>query len=467
MQTIPASKPIFDKGLIEKYDRTGPRYTSYPTAVQFTDRFSVADYLDQAKRSNELPAPYPLSLYFHIPFCQTLCFYCACNKIITKRKEKAVQYLDYMHREIEMQARLFEHTRPVTQLHLGGGSPTFLSHEQIDTLIEFTAKHFTFAEPEQRDFSIEIDPRTIDFEYLAALSRTGINRISFGVQDFNPVVQKAVHRVQSQQQTTEMIEHSRSLGIKSISIDLIYGLPFQTIDSVAETLQSIIALKPDRLSLFNYAHLPNRFQPQQRINAEELPSSDHKLQILKNAIDVLDDAGYIYIGMDHLALPNDDLAKARNNGTLRRNFQGYSSHRHTDLLGMGVSSISSVGTCNAQNYKTLEQYYPAIDSNRLPIERGYTLNQDDLERHFVIMQLMCYEALKYSDFEAKFQQSFTKKFATELKQLEQMQQDGLLKIDPHGLNVLPTGRVLLRNIAMVFDVYLSNQANTKNFSRTI
>ena len=458
---------VFDKSLIKRYDKAGPRYTSYPTAVQFSESFSTGDYLLAIQKSNEGTPPKPLSLYFHIPFCATLCFYCACNKFITKRKEKAQEYLERLYLEIEMQGSLFNRNRQVEQLHLGGGTPTFLTSLQLEQLLQKVGQHFNLRHDDQRDFSIEIDPRTVDADYLQSLWDLGFNRISMGVQDFDPKVQQAVHRIQPRDETLALIQRARTTGFKSINTDLIYGLPLQTLESFSVTLDTIIEASPDRISLFNYAHLPDRFPPQQRIRAGDLPSPDEKLAILQLSVDKLNAAGYVYIGMDHFAKPGDELSLARHDGTLYRNFQGYSTHADCDLVGMGVTAIGQVDDCYAQNRRTLEDYYNAIDAGRLAVFKGYTLNLDDKIRRKVIENIMCYGRVDFPAIDTLFGIDFTDYFSLELEQLQTMQQDGLISITEGAIQVLPPGRLLLRNICMTFDRYLPQARQRAKFSRVI
>ncbi|MGE5153448.1 MAG: oxygen-independent coproporphyrinogen III oxidase, partial [Bdellovibrio bacteriovorus] len=366
----------FDLDLIRRYDQSGPRYTSYPTAVEFSEAFDRAAYQRACARSNA--SRRPLSLYFHIPFCDTVCFYCACNKIATKDRTLAPPYLERLHREIELQADLFDRDRRVEQLHWGGGTPTFLSHAQMEGLMEQTRRHFRLADDGVGEYSIEIDPREADGATVALLRRLGFNRMSLGVQDFEPRVQTAVNRIQSEAETLEVLEAARAEGFRSISVDLIYGLPFQTVESFLRTLDRVVAFAPDRLSVFNYAHLPERFKPQRRINAAELPAPEVKLDILQATIQRLTDAGYVYIGMDHFARPDDELALAQQAGTLYRNFQGYSTHADCDLIGLGVTSIGKVDNTYGQNRRGLEEYYADINAGRLAVFRGIELNRDDL-----------------------------------------------------------------------------------------
>jgi len=379
---------IFDADLIRRYDQSGPRYTSYPTAAQFHGNISVDDYRKWAQHSNEDPIPRSLSLYFHIPFCDTVCFYCACNKIVTGDHSRATPYLEHLYKEIELQGQLFDRDRIVDQLHWGGGTPTFLNADQIRDLMKVTGKHFSLRDDDTGDYSIEIDPRSVDSEKLQVLRETGFNRLSLGVQDLDPRVQKAVNRVQSEDKTREVTEAARELGFNSINMDLMYGLPFQTVESFNETLQKIVVLNPDRIAAYNYAHMPERFKPQRRINEDDLPSAAMKLDILQNTIEYLNGAGYVYIGMDHFARPTDELAVAQEQGTLHRNFQGYSTHADCDLIGMGVTAIGRVCDNYSQNVRNLEDYYEKVDAGILPLERGVELEPDDMLRREIIVQLM-------------------------------------------------------------------------------
>ena len=458
---------VFDVGLIRRYDQSGPRYTSYPTAAQFHDGISEKDYLLWARHSNEDPIPRPLSIYIHIPFCDTVCFYCACNKVVTRNHARATDYLDHLYREIAMQGKLFDRDRAVEQLHWGGGTPTFLETDQIRALMEKIGQHFTLAANDNGEFSIEIDPRSADYAKLKALRQAGFNRVSFGVQDLDPQVQKAVNRIQSEDKTREVATAARELGYTSINVDLMYGLPFQSVESFEETLRHVVEINPDRLAVYNYAHLPQRFKPQRRINEADLPSADEKLNILQRTIEFLSDAGYVYIGMDHFARPDDELAVAQRNGTLQRNFQGYSTHADCDLVSMGVSAISKVCDNFSQNVRDLEAYYRLIDAGQLPIDRGFEVEPDDLLRRDIITHIMCNFFLDIPAVEKKWRFSFAEKFKTEIAELQQMQTDGLLKLDARTLEVLPAGRLLVRNICMVFDHYLKGSGQSSRFSKVI
>lgn len=466
---------IFDSDLLKRYDKSGPRYTSYPTAVQFHDGFGEEDYRRQVAQSNELSRaankPTPLSLYFHIPFCDTVCFYCGCSKIATKDRSKAEPYLAHVFQEIALQASLFyderfDGDRKVDQLHWGGGTPTFISHQQMRQLMQVTREHFLLHDDDSGEYSIEIDPREVTPETVNLLREIGFNRMSMGVQDFDPHVQKAVNRIQSEAVTFSALEAARKEGFKSISIDLIYGLPFQTVESFAQTVDKIIDVSPDRLSVFNYAHLPEMFKPQRRINEADLPSLSVKLSILQNTIQQLTEAGYVYIGMDHFAKPDDELAVAQREASLYRNFQGYSTHAECDLVAMGVTSIGLVNNSYSQNAKTLEEYYALLDDGRLPIIRGIELSDDDVLRREIITRLICHFRLDISTIEQQFDIDFSAYFSLELGELALMMGDGLLELQSDSIEVLPRGRLLIRNICMVFDRYLRSK-QSQRFSKVI
>jgi oxygen-independent coproporphyrinogen III oxidase len=444
----------FDNQLIQRYDLSGPRYTSYPTAVQFTPDFSVVDYQQQVAASNQTKRP--LSLYFHLPFCDTVCFYCACNKIVTKNRKHAQPYLDRLHKEIAMQAELFDADRKVDQLHWGGGTPTFISHQQMRDLMQFTREQFDLHDDDKGEYSIEIDPREADAETIALLRELGFNRLSLGVQDVEPVVQQAVNRIQPVEQTIEVIQAARNTGFHSISIDLIYGLPHQTEESFQRTLQTVIDMSPDRLSVFNYAHMPEMFKTQRQIRSEDLPNAGTKLAILEKTIGTLTDAGYLYIGMDHFAKPDDELARAQANDTLYRNFQGYSTHADCDLIGLGVTSIGKVHDSYSQNQRNIDTYTQAIDENKLPILRGIILSEDDKLRRKVITQLICNFKLDIKQIEAEFDVLFDRYFANELQQLETMQDDKLIQLSKSEITVTAKGTLFIRNICMAFDYYIQN-----------
>ena len=455
----------FNRALVEKYDRPGPRYTSYPTAPQFHEAFAEDDYFQAAAASNQAPAPKPLSVYIHIPFCQSLCYYCACNKIITQKTHRAVEYLDYLKREITLQGKLFDKSRKLTQLHFGGGTPTYLTSEQLGEVMAALHDAFNMDDSDNHEFSIEVDPRTISPERIHTLRQQGFNRLSFGVQDFDEKVQAAVNRIQSEQQVRDLIEAARAARFKSVSVDLIYGLPLQTVESFDATLSKIIDLRPDRIAAYSYAHLPERVRAQRLIRPEDMPPPERKMELLELTIRRLTDAGYVYIGMDHFALPDDELTLARANGTLQRNFQGYSTHGDTDLIGLGVSSIGKVGDSYSQSVKLLSEYYQRLDQNRLPVQRGYTLSADDVLRREVILALMCHNRVDFAPFERAHGIVFREYFADALAQLKEMVEDGLVEIHDDAIVLLPQGQLMMRNVAMTFDAYLGKQ--TVRFSRTV
>lgn len=453
----------FDLDLINRYDKAGPRYTSYPTALELNERFTEVDYRKQIELSNERGGP--LSLYFHIPFCDTVCFYCACNKIITKNRRHAIPYLESMHKEIAMQGALFDKSRIVNQLHWGGGTPTFLSTQQMKDLMRVTRQHFNLRDDDLGEYSIEIDPREATSDTLSELRELGFNRISLGAQDFDPAVQKAVNRIQTEEQTFSMMDTAREKGFRSTNLDLIYGLPLQTVASFSRTLDKVIAASPERLSVFNYAHLPSLFKVQRQIKEEDMPSAEVKLAILQMVIQRLTDAGYIYIGMDHFAKPNDELVIAQTNGLLYRNFQGYSTHSDCDLIGFGMTSIGRVADSYVQNHKELDTYSSSINQGKLPIFRGFALDQDDKLRRAVITQLICHFELRFETIEKAYGINFHKYFSEQIDALEAMQKDGLLSLTTESITVKPAGRLLIRNICMVFDRYLNNKK--KQFSKVI
>ncbi|MFC1602812.1 oxygen-independent coproporphyrinogen III oxidase [Pseudomonadota bacterium] len=455
---------VFDLDLIKKYDHAGPRYTSYPTAPQFHDGFGPDQYREIAQATNAKGNP--LSLYFHIPFCDTVCFYCACNKVVTKDRSKGGTYLTRLHKEIAMQGALFDKSRVVEQLHWGGGTPTFISHDEMRELMRVTRENFTLLDDDTGEYSIEIDPREASAETIAILREIGLNRMSLGVQDFDEKVQKAVNRLQSEAQTMEVLDAARKEGFRSISVDLMYGLPHQSLTSFEKTLDRIIEVDPDRLSVFNYAHLPERFMPQRRINMEDVPTPAEKLDILQLTIEKLEKAGYVSLGMDHFARPDDELTIAQQDGTLYRNFQGYSTHANCDLIGLGVTSIGMVGETYSQNMRELDEYYERIDAGELAVFRGFDLSQDDQIRRDVITRLICHLKLDFSRIESERGINFAEYFKKELGQLKGMIEDGLLEIDEKGIQVLPRGRLLIRNICMVFDYYLAQKSEVK-FSRVI
>ena len=467
----PAPQLEFDSGLIQRLSQSGPRYTSYPTADRFSDQFSSRDYLHAVNHLHARGARHPLSLYIHIPFCDTVCYYCGCNKIVTKNRDKAITYLDYLKRELAMQGKLFAGFNQVEQLHFGGGTPTYLSDTQMGDLMQHLRRWFSFADDTKGEYSIEVDPRSVTAARIHTLRAQGFNRISLGVQDFDEQVQRAVNRIQPEQTTLDTIQAARDAGFRSISIDLIYGLPKQTLVSIAETLTKVIAANPDRIAVYHYAHLPHIFKPQRRISEEDLPSSDIKLEMLGLCIRQLNAAGYVYIGMDHFAKPDDELAVAQRQGLLHRNFQGYSTHAESDLIACGVSAISSVGMCYSQNTKTLDDYYDRLDQGELPIVRGYQLTMDDVLRRFIIQRLMCNFELSIRSLEQAYPIKFANYFRLELEALDELRAMGLLTIDSEWIEVTLKGRLLIRNVCMVFDRHLQQArqlySEPLRYSRTV
>ena len=453
----------FDPDLIRKYDKSGPRYTSYPTAPQFTDAFGEKELKRSIERSNHEMIPKPLSLYVHIPFCDTICYYCACNKIITKNHSLSDEYLDLLETELHMLSPLFDPDREIEQLHLGGGTPTFLSDEEMIQLMSLIEDNFKVSD--DCEMSIEIDPRKVTDDSLRTLTNIGFNRMSLGVQDFDERVQRAVNRVQSYEMVRDRLRTARECGVRSVNMDLIYGLPFQTPQTFDQTLDKVIELRPDRLSIFNYAHLPERFKPQRRINAEDLPTPAQKLEIFQLTMERLQRAGYVYIGMDHFALESDSMVKAQQEGTLQRNFQGYSTHADTDLVAIGVSSIASIGDSYSQNSSDMETYRELLQSGQLPVVRGIQLKDEDRLRKQVINQLICHFRLDFAPIEQQWDIRFTEHFARELEQLQGMVADDLVEIDDNGIRVKPRGRLLIRNVCMVFDEYLRH--TVVQFSKVI
>lgn len=452
--------------LLRRFDVPGPRYTSYPTADRFVEAFRDREYvLALTQRRLGGATALPLSIYVHIPFCESLCYYCACNKIITKHHERAELYLDYLGKEVDLHVAQLGAGQPVSQLHLGGGTPTFLSDDGLRRLMAMLQR--SFALTPGGEYSIEIDPRTVDAGRLALLAELGFNRLSFGVQDFDPKVQKAVHRIQPAEQVFALVETARTLGFESVNVDLIYGLPRQTPESFDKTLALVEQLRPDRIALYAYAHLPDRFKPQRRIHAEELPGAEAKLSMLSRSLDALMGAGYVYVGMDHFALPTDALAVAKRQGRLHRNFQGYSTQPDCDLIGLGVSGIGRIGATYSQNAKTLEEYYDFLDRGRLPVVRGLALSRDDLIRRAVIMALMCQGELLFEPVEQAWLIDFRKYFAAELEHLEGLAAHGLVVLGPEGIQVSAMGWFFVRGIAMVFDRYLQADRNRARFSRII
>lgn len=455
----PAFQPAVevDAGLAARLSRNGPRYTSYPTADRFTGSFGYRDFLRAVADLRTRGGGRPLSLYLHIPFCDTACYFCACDKIVTRDRDKAATYLGYLKREVEMQGRLFAGINEVAQLHLGGGTPTYLTDAQMDDLMAHLRRRFPFARDGAGDYSIEVDPRTVSAQRVHNLRRQGFNRISLGVQDVDADVLRAVNRIQPEAQTLAVIASARAARFRSIGIDLIYGLPKQTPATMQATMDTVIAAAPDRIAVYRYAHQPRLFKTQRRIVEADLPDATTTLRMLQLCIARLTGAGYVHIGMDHFARPDDDLAVAQRQGRLHRDFQGYSTHADTDLVACGVSAISAVGATYSQNVKTLDAYYAALDRNELPVARGVRLSLDDLLRRSVIRTLMCRFELSVAAIELAFPIAFDSYFAPELAQLAGMERDGLVEIGPDWISVTPPGRLVIRDVCMVFDRYLAGR----------
>lgn len=458
--------PITDE-LLRRYDVSGPRYTSYPTADRFVEAFAADDYalaLTQ-RRSGAAAMTLPLSLYVHIPFCESLCYYCACNKIITKHHDRGAEYLRYLSREVDLHTALIGQGQTVSQLHLGGGSPTFLSDDELLELMHMLRRNFVLAPG--GEYSIEIDPRTVDASRLDTLAELGFNRLSFGVQDFDPAVQKAVHRVQPVEQVFALVEAARSRGFDSINVDLIYGLPQQSPESFDRTLAQVVQLRPERIALYAYAHLPERFKPQRRIATAELPSGGAKISMLSRSLAAFIGAGYVYVGMDHFSLPSDSLAVAKRQGRLHRNFQGYSTQPDCDLIALGVSSIGRIGATYSQNSKTLEEYYDFLDQGQFPVVRGLALSRDDLVRRSVIMALMCHGQLHFESIELAHLVDFRSYFSKEMESLQALVEQGMVEVDDSSIQVTAQGWFFVRAVAMVFDRHLQTDRTRAQFSKII
>jgi oxygen-independent coproporphyrinogen-3 oxidase len=456
---------VIDSDLIRKYGGSGPRYTSYPTADRFVEAFDEAAYRHWLQNRNIGGFVRPLGLYVHLPFCGTICYYCGCNKIITKDHGRSAKYLKYLEREARLVAECLGEDRAIGQMHWGGGTPTFLSDAEIADLTRMLRSEFDFAA--QGEYAVEVDPRTVNPERVALLAQLGFNRISVGVQDFDPEVQRAVHRIQSLEQTEQVIRAAREHGFRSVNVDLIYGLPKQTPEGFARTLDLVAGMDPDRIALYSYAHLPTVFKPQRRIAEAHLPAPETKLRLLTMAIERLVSEGYVYIGMDHFASPGDDLAVAQRQGRLTRNFQGYSSTGDSDVLGLGVSAISTVGPVYAQNVKTLDEYYARLDNGLLPVLRGLELGADDLVRRAVIQALACHFEVSKEAISIAHLIEFDGYFAAELAQLKEMEKESLVAIDEEWITVTPQGRLLVRALCMVFDRYLRAERARSLYSRII
>ena len=448
---------VFDPELIRRYDGVGPRYTSYPTAPHFNNRFGAPELVRAIKESNEDPIPRSLSLYAHIPFCFSPCFYCGCNRIITRDADKKQAYLETLLKEIRLLAPLFDRDREVVQLHLGGGTPNSLTGAQLAELMAEFRRNFHFAPERERDFSIEIDPRTVDADDIGTLRDIGFNRVSLGIQDFDPQVQQAINRLQDTDRIRTILDTCRQHGFQSVNFDLIYGLPMQNAETFAATLDTVAEMRPDRIALYSYAHMPALFKAQNKINVITLPDPERKLALFQLAVERLIGEGYVYIGMDHFAMPDDELSRAQDSGDLHRNFMGYTTRKQTDLVGFGVSAISQIADCYAQNAKDLPTWTAHVESGRPATVKGLCTHSDDRIRADVIQAIMCQGRVRFADFEQRFGIVFRDYFAHELAGLPALAADGLLTLDADGLQVLPRGRLLLRVIASRFDAYLPNK----------
>jgi oxygen-independent coproporphyrinogen-3 oxidase len=464
-QSAPGISTVLDLDLVRRFDKLGPRYTSYPTADRFIEALGAESLINALRTRASGGIQQPLSLYVHLPFCASPCFYCACNKVITRDRARATRYLGYLSREMELQAAQLVDGRQIQRMHWGGGTPTYLDAHELKVLVEMIRGHFDLVP--DGEYAIEIDPRTATDETMYLLADLGFNRASFGVQDFDPVVQKAVNRMQGFEMTRERIEAARKADFKSVNLDLIYGLPKQTLQGFTRTLEQIVSLRPDRIALYNYAHLPDRFKPQRRIIEVELPSASEKLAILARAIERFEEAGYVYIGMDHFALPDDELARAQRMGNLIRNFQGYSVGPDGDLIGIGVSSIAKVGATYSQNERDIAPYYDALDRGRLPVARGFEMGPDDMLRRSVIMALMCQFELSMEAISAAWLVDFRERFASELAELSEFKALGLVTVDDESIVVTPKGRFFVRAIASLFDRYLREDRSRATYSKII
>lgn len=448
-----------------KYSKAGPRYTSYPTAVEFGEKFKESDFLERLKVSNAKNRD--LSLYFHLPFCRSACYFCGCNVVFTSKPEKKTRYISYLKKELEILSKTLDTTRSVAQLHFGGGTPTFFSAAELEEIIASIRAYFTNFQTDA-EISCEIDPRFLDEEQMIVLTKGGFNRISFGVQDFDEKVQSAVHRIQSFELTKNAVNLARNYGVQSVNIDLIYGLPYQTLSSFKETLAKSVELGADRFAIFNYAHVPWLKKTMRKIDETKLPAPSEKLSILKHTIDYMLEKEYKMIGMDHFAKPNDELSLAVDKGELNRNFQGYTTKGGCDLVGVGLTSISELEDSYSQNFKEMDEYEAAIDAGRLPVHRGIALTRDDTIRKKAIMDIMGSFKLSFDDIDSKFEINSREYFKNDLAKLAEFEGDELLKVTDKGVEISPTGRMVVRNIAMAFDAYLNAEdANKNKFSKTV
>ncbi|MCB1561916.1 MAG: oxygen-independent coproporphyrinogen III oxidase [Xanthomonadales bacterium] len=467
MHRSPHSDIQFDPALVARYDKPGPRYTSYPTAPHFDTDFGDADLREQARRGNDEPIPRPMSLYVHVPFCWSPCFYCGCNRIITHDRGKADAYLLRLAREVEMMSPLFDRDREVRQLHLGGGTPNFLRPEQINELVDMSGRHFNLSRAADRDFSIELDPRFIEPDEVHALAAIGFNRVSLGVQDFDLDVQQAINRMQPVEQTLRIIEAARDSGMRSINVDLIYGLPKQNLEGFGQTLDTVIEARPSRLAVYSYAHMPQLFRAQRQIKVEDLCPAHTKLSLLALAVEKLGAAGYRYVGMDHFALPEDELCQALDSDNLHRNFMGYTTHADCELLGLGASAISQIGDSFSQNHRDLGVYQQQLDEGRLPLWRGLKLSADDRIRAELIQKLMCQGRIDIAAIESRYDIDFSDYFATALEALRPLEADELVEVSATRISATPRGRLLLRVIAACFDAYLDAAPEQPRYSRAV
>ena len=461
----PANELVIDPVLIRRHDVAGPRYTSYPTADRFVEAYGEAEFRQSLGRRNVGGLQQPLSVYVHLPFCENVCYYCACNKVVTRDRSRSSKYIKYLQKEMALLAPQLAGRPEICQLHWGGGTPTFLAPEEMVALACTLQAHFSWTE--ECEASVEVDPRSAPAGTMQLLAKLGFNRVSIGVQDFDPAVQHAVHRIQSEELTRAVIGEARASGFRSVNLDLIYGLPKQTLDSFARTLDRVVDIAPERIALYSYAHLPKLFAPQRRIAQADLPCAEMKLEILSLAIGRLTRAGYVYIGMDHFALPTDSLALAQRRGGLHRNFQGYSTHADSDLIGLGVSAIGRIGPAYYQNQKRLDDYYAALDADRLPVARGLALTADDIVRRAVIQALTCHFRVSIESIEDAHLIDFRKYFAAELTDLRTLAREGLVELAPDWIVVTPKGRLLVRALCMVFDRYLREKQEQARYSRVI
>ena len=464
MSAIDHNETSLDFETIRKYDITGPRYTSYPTALEFQEGFAANDYQLAAQEGNGALLPDDMSLYFHLPFCRQLCFYCGCNKLITNNKDTPNKYLDYLLKEIRMHGESTDWDRKVRQLHLGGGTPTYYSADQIEQLMNQVRRYFSLISDENRDYSIKIDPRTVGYKYLLHLLRLGFNRISVGVQDMDPQVQEAVNRIQTEATTRDLILQARSLGFRSINVDLIYGLPLQSRLSFSATLNSIIGCAPDRISIHSFAHLPEKFDEQKNINKLDLPGPDERIELYLLAVEILHKSGYVHLGMDHFVKPDDRLTIAQSHQTLHRNFQGYTAYKDCDVLGIGLSATGSFEKFYYQNTQDLETYFRLIDDHRLPVVKGVYLSLDDHIRKAIIMQIMCEGKVNKTQLQQYFGIDFDDYFDSETRALDQLASDKLIEIDTKLISITPAGKYFLRNIALIFDAYRNVRPKQQTYS---